>query len=60
MAAGQIGESGIVAVSPVAGVFKYACELARDLLRVVVVLIVRGITYNLKFAILMDAQVRVS
>ena len=60
MAAGQIGESGAAVVSPVAGVFKRGCELARTLLRVVVVLNAWGIAYNPKFAILMDAQVRVS
>lgn len=37
-------------------VFKHACELARNLPQVVVVLIAKGITYSPKFAIPMVAQ----
>jgi len=59
MVVGQIGESGIVAVSHVAVAFKDAHELVPTLLREMVVLIVRGIIYIPKLAMSMDAQVMV-
>lgn len=60
MVDGPNGRSGVVAVLRVAAVFKHACELARTLPQVVVVLIAKGITYSPKFAIPMVAQVSVS
>lgn len=60
MVDGPNGRSGVVAVWHVAVVFKHACERARNLPQVVVVLIAKGITYSPKFAIPMVAQVSVS
>lgn len=60
MVVGQNGKSGAAAVLHVAVAFKHACELVPTLLRVVVVLIARGIVYSPKLAIPMDAQVRIS
>ena len=57
---GQIGESGAVAVSHVAVVFKDACELVPALHPEMVVLIVREIICSLKLAIQMAAQVGIS
>ena len=57
MAAGRIGDSGAAVMSHVAVAFKHACELVPTLHLYMVVLIARGITYNFKLAIPMDAQV---
>ena len=59
MVAGQIGESGVVAVRHVVVAFKHAHELAPTLPLDLVVPIAKGITYSPKLAILMAAQVSV-
>ena len=60
MVVGQFGVSGVVAVWHVAVAFKHAHELAPALLLEMVVPLAKGVTYSLKFAIPMDAQVTVN
>ena len=60
MVVGQIGESGVVAVSLVAAAFNHARELAPILLLKMVVPLAKEVIYSPKNAITMDAQVTTS